>query len=74
MATLTDHATRYDARHGLLARIVRAVSAGIENHARKASRRDKVEALERKTDAELARIGLRREDIAHHVFRDLYYI
>jgi hypothetical protein len=33
-----------------------------------------VEALNRLSDAELARRGLRREDIVRHVFSDIYYI
>lgn len=34
----------------------------------------KVEALNAKTDAELAEMNLRREDIAAYVFRDLMHI
>ncbi|WP_372991830.1 hypothetical protein [Sulfitobacter sp.] len=30
--------------------------------------------LEAKTDAELAAMNLTREDLVHHVFRDLYYM
>ena len=37
------------------------------------SRREQIEALEAKTDAELAELGIRRDLIAHHVFNDLYY-
>lgn len=33
-----------------------------------------IEKLNAKSDAELKKIGLRREDIARHVFRDLYHI
>ncbi len=29
--------------------------------------------LQAKSDAELAELGLKREDIVHHVFRDLYW-
>jgi uncharacterized protein YjiS (DUF1127 family) len=38
------------------------------------SRADQVQRLNGMTDAELARIGLRREDIARYVFRDILYI
>lgn len=38
------------------------------------SRADQVQRLNEKTDAELARMGLRRENIAHYVFRDILYI
>jgi hypothetical protein len=35
---------------------------------------DLVHALQAKSDDELARMNLRREDIVHYVFRDLYYV
>lgn len=38
------------------------------------ARLNRAEALEAKSDAELARMGIKREDIVRHVFRDLYYI
>lgn len=33
-----------------------------------------MERLNAKSDAELAKMGLRREDIARHVFRDIYHL
>ncbi|MCZ0813348.1 MAG: hypothetical protein ACQEVT_13490 [Pseudomonadota bacterium] len=51
-----------------------ALAVGFEAHAHHASRRDQIEALEAKTDEELAGIGVRREDIVHHVYRDLFYV
>lgn len=33
-----------------------------------------MEKLNAKSDAELEAMGLRREDIARHVFRDIYHI
>ncbi|WP_415921344.1 hypothetical protein [Tateyamaria sp. SN6-1] len=33
----------------------------------------RIDALNAKTDAELAEMGLRRQDIASYVFRDLMY-
>ena len=33
-----------------------------------------VQALQAKSDQELAELKIKREDIVHHVFRDLYYI
>ncbi len=33
-----------------------------------------VDRLQAKTDADLAAMGLKREDIVHHVFRDMYYL
>ena len=35
-------------------------------------RLDRVTALQAKTDAELAELNIKREDIVRHVFKDLY--
>ena len=37
-------------------------------------RLDEATRLRAKTDAELAEIGLKRDDIVHHVFRDIYWL
>lgn len=39
-----------------------------------AARLERVEHLQSMTDEQLEKRGLKREDIAHHVFRDLFYI
>lgn len=31
-------------------------------------------SLQAKSDAELAQMNLKRDDVVHHVFRDLYYL
>lgn len=36
------------------------------------SRSDRIERLQRKSDAELARMGLDRDDIPRHVYRDRF--
>ena len=38
------------------------------------SRSDRIAALEAKTDAELAAMGIERDQILHHVFRDRFYV
>ncbi|MRU14457.1 hypothetical protein FDP25_03325 [Roseovarius sp. A21] len=50
-----------------------SLSRALEAHAHFASRRDQIEALEAKSDAELAEIGVKREQIVHYVYRDLFY-
>jgi hypothetical protein len=35
---------------------------------------DQVQMLQSKSDAELAALNIARDDIVHHVFKDLYYI
>lgn len=44
-----------------------------EQHGRVQSRRAEIEALEAKTDEELACLGIPRDYIAYHVFRDKFY-
>lgn len=38
------------------------------------ARAQKVQALQAKSDAELAEMNIKRDEIVHHVFRDLYYV
>ena len=50
--------------------VARAFSKYIDSRARVSQ----IEALNRRSDADLARLGLRREDIVYHVWRDQFYI
>lgn len=72
MTTLTSSTSRWSLRDGWT-RFVAALVRGMEAQAKVTSRRNRIEALEAKTDAQLARMGIRREDIPYHVFRDLFY-
>ena len=36
-------------------------------------RLDQIHALQAKSDAELAELNIKRDDIVHEVFKDLYY-
>ncbi|MBW4710524.1 hypothetical protein KX928_22275 [Roseobacter sp. YSTF-M11] len=38
------------------------------------ARAQMVQKLQAKSDEELAAMNIRREEIVHHVFRDLYYV
>jgi hypothetical protein len=51
----------------------RAIGTRLVNASENSSRMTQINALNAKTDAELAKMGLRRDQIAHYVFRDLYY-
>ncbi|GAA6189272.1 hypothetical protein [Litorivita sp. NS0012-18] len=51
-----------------------ALGRGMERYIERKSRAGQIQQLEAKSDAELAAMGLKREQIALHVFRDLYYI
>ena len=54
---------------GFLTSLARAFEA----HAYAASRREQIETLEAKSDAELAEFGIKRDEIVHYVYRDLFY-
>ncbi len=70
-STTTNIATA--PRKGFWTRFVDAMERSIEQSARVQSRRARIEALEAKSDEELSRLGIRRDDIAYHVFKDLFY-
>lgn len=47
---------------------------GVNAYVEARSRRDQIEALEAKSDEELARMGLTRDGIVAHVFRDIIWL
>ena len=53
------------------AAIARRVEASAD--ARVSPRRRQIEKLESKSDAELAQMGLKRDQISYYVFQDLFY-
>lgn len=58
--------------HAILA-FFAAVGHAIELNSTAHIRIARVERLQAKTDAELATLGIKRDQIVHHVFSDLYY-
>jgi len=54
----------------ILARIGRYMSSYVEHR----SRSSQIEALEAKSDAELAKMGIKRDRIVYHVFRDVIWL
>lgn len=52
-------------------RLGRALRRGMARSFHIESRRDQIAMLGQKTDAELAALGLRRDQIVRHVFRDI---
>lgn len=51
-----------------------AVGNWLISIAESSDRARRVEQLNSLTDAQLAELGLKRQDIVRHVFRDLYYV
>ncbi|MEQ9260070.1 MAG: hypothetical protein RIG84_13350 [Roseovarius sp.] len=71
-STNTYHTER--SSRGTLSRALASLAKRFEAYAEMKSRRGQIEALNAKTDEDLARMGLRREEIPQYVFRDYFYI
>lgn len=54
--------------------ILASIGAAFESYWHRKSRMDQIAKLNALSDEELAKRGLRREDIPRHVFRDLFYV
>ncbi|MDP5334951.1 MAG: hypothetical protein NWT12_04500 [Paracoccaceae bacterium] len=79
MATQTTnlHDTAIDTRARLMARIdafLSTLGQSVNAYMHRKSRMDEIEALNALSDVELAKIGITRDDIPRHVFRDMFYI
>ncbi len=57
-----------------LGQLLARAGTAMMNASRGAARVERVHALQAKTDAELKTMGIQREDIIHHVFKDCYYV
>ncbi|GAB4258762.1 MAG: hypothetical protein Kow0013_00870 [Pararhodobacter sp.] len=51
-----------------------ALGQGFNAYVEARSRRDQIERLTAMSDAELAKLGIRRDQIVHHVFRDRFHL
>ncbi|WP_223421739.1 hypothetical protein [Tateyamaria pelophila] len=69
-AHAADHPTVWNRVSSFFAMVGRAMTMSSAMDARM----QRVEALNSKTDAELAEMNLRREDITAYVFRDLMHL
>lgn len=57
-----------------LGKLFSAIGSGMIRITESSPRLRRVEALQAKSDEELAQMGLKRDQIVHHVFKDLYYV
>ncbi|PTX48272.1 hypothetical protein IQ03_03147 [Gemmobacter caeni] len=55
------------------AQVLASIGAALTRYGRIRSRADRVEQLQALSDAELAKLGLTRDRIVQHVFRDQFY-
>ena len=57
-----------------LARLATSIGTAFVAYAEASSRSAEVTRLQGLSDDRLAEMGIKREDICHHVFRDIFYI
>lgn len=57
-----------------LAETFKAIGSSLVRASEASSRIHHVQALQAMSDSELSDRGIKREDIVHHVFKDLYYM
>lgn len=74
MAYTTAHQVQSVPLTGIIRRVLSPVFNGLTKIAENNPRYKQIKKLSAMTDAELAEIGLRRDDIARHVFSDRLYI
>lgn len=72
MATQTLHAST--PVFASLKSFFSAIGNGLVAAAENSSRMKRIQALQSMTDAQLAAIGIKRDDIVRHVFSDLFYV
>lgn len=71
----SDHGTDFHLNPWAIIKSVAGLVGGFFVAISVANRRiAEMEALQAKSDAQLAKMGLRREDIARHVFRDTLHL
>ncbi len=58
----------------LFSRFLNGLGQGLDAYMTARSRMHQIEKLNAKSDAELAAMGLKRDEIPRHVFRDILYI
>jgi uncharacterized protein YjiS (DUF1127 family) len=73
MAYVTADTKITEEKQRFIARFFTRLASDYEAYAYKKSRRAQIEALEAKSDEELAKLGVKREDIAFFVFSDMFY-
>ena len=58
----------------VLGRALRAFGKAFSMQAGMQTRMNRISRLNAMSDAELAELGIQRDRIVHHVFRDIYYV
>ena len=74
MSDITSQFSFSESARSGFRRVLASIARGMTTYADANSRRKQVEALEALTDADLANLGLTRDKIVQHVFRDQLYL
>ena len=74
MATQTISATRNMSIREKVDAFFASIGQGMNAYMERRSRMDQITRLEAKSDDELAKMGIQRDRIVQHVFRDLFYV
>lgn len=75
MASVTSNiSTNSTGFSGKLSAFFSALSVGMVAYMERRSRSEVIAKLQSKTDAELAVLGIKRDEIPAYVFRDLFYV
>jgi uncharacterized protein YjiS (DUF1127 family) len=74
MATQTLSAPRNTAIREKVDAFFASIGQGMNAYMERRSRMDQINNLEAKTDEELSKLGIKRDRIVQHVFRDLFYV
>ncbi|MFZ3581471.1 hypothetical protein ACOI1H_04765 [Loktanella sp. DJP18] len=74
MATQTLTTSRNAAIREKVDAFFASIGQGMNAYMERRSRMGQIQALEAKSDAELAQMGIRRDRIVNHVFRDVVYV
>jgi hypothetical protein len=62
------------AKPSFWARVLRGTNQFFANLANAQNRTNTVERMQKLSDADLAKMGVRRQDIVRHVYGDIYYL
>ncbi len=71
MALISEHSMSTGSAHGFFHRLFSGIGSVLTLMSERDARYDRILRLHAKSDEELAAMGLKREDIVRHVYRDV---
>ncbi|MGI3163187.1 hypothetical protein [Pseudooceanicola sp. 200-1SW] len=74
MASVSSHVSAPAGISAKLSGFFHSISLGLVAYMERRTRSEQIAALSAKSDAELAKLGITRDEIPAFVFRDLFYV